>query len=49
VTDYRRSRPAREGDGDKAWNTNAALGCGAGPAVSNGTNWRSIYDHALQY
>lgn len=30
-------------NGDKANNTNAALACGAGPAISNGTNWKNIY------
>lgn len=30
-------------NGDKATNTNAALACGVGPAVSNGTAWKNIY------
>ena len=30
-------------NGDKANNTNGALACGAGPAISNGTNWKNIY------
>jgi hypothetical protein len=29
--------------GDLASNTNGALGCGVGPAVSNGTNWKGLY------
>lgn len=30
-------------NGDAANNTNAALACGVGPAVSNGTNWKNVY------
>jgi hypothetical protein len=30
-------------DGDRATNTNAALACGVGPAISNGTNWKNLY------
>lgn len=30
-------------NGDRATNTNNALACGLGPAVSNGTNWKNLY------
>lgn len=30
-------------NGDAANNTNAALACGAGPAICNGTNWKNVY------
>lgn len=33
-------------NGDTAHNTNAGLACGAGPAVSNGTNWKNVYSGA---
>lgn len=29
--------------GDTAFNTNAALSCGAGPVVSDGTSWKNLY------
>lgn len=29
--------------GDMAYNTNAGLGCGAGPVVANGTLWKHLY------
>lgn len=31
---------------DMAYNTNAALACGAGPVVSNGTTWKHLYSGA---
>lgn len=34
-------------NGDAAYNTNAALACGVGPAVSNGTNWKNTYSAAI--
>lgn len=30
-------------NGDRATNTNSALACGVGPAVSNGSNWKNLY------
>jgi hypothetical protein len=30
-------------DGDVAFNTNAALACGVGRVISNGTNWKNVY------
>lgn len=33
-------------NGDRATNTNNALACGVGPAVSNGTNWKNLYTGA---
>lgn len=33
-------------EGDTAYNTNAGLACGVGPAVSNGTNWKNVYSGA---
>ena len=32
--------------GDMAYNTNAGLGCGVGPVVSNGTHWKHVYSGA---
>ena len=32
--------------GDIVTNTNAALGCGTGPVISNGTKWRHLYTGA---
>jgi len=32
--------------GDRAHNTNAALACGVGPVVSDGTNWKHVYTGA---
>jgi hypothetical protein len=32
--------------GDIVTNTNAALGCGTGPVVSNGTLWKHLYTGA---
>lgn len=34
-------------DGDMATNTNGALACGVGKAISNGTNWKNIYSGAV--
>ena len=34
-------------NGDTANNTNAALACGIGPAISNGTNWKNTYSGAV--
>jgi hypothetical protein len=36
----------QKNNGDKAWNTNAALACGVGPAVSDGTNWKNLFSGA---
>jgi hypothetical protein len=33
--------------GDRAYNTNAALGCGVGPAISDGSQWKNIYTAAV--
>jgi hypothetical protein len=33
--------------GDRAYNTNGALACGAGPVVSNGTNWKHLYTGSI--
>jgi hypothetical protein len=33
-------------NGDRAYNTNSALSCGAGPVISDGTNWKNLYTGA---
>ena len=37
------SKLTSKSNGDQAYNSNAALSCGAGLVVSNGTNWKNIY------
>jgi hypothetical protein len=34
-------------NGDTAYNTNAALACGIGPAVSDGMSWKNVYSGAV--
>lgn len=52
IRSYAQSLPVdvsilQRNNGDRATNNNAALACGSGPVISDGTNWKHLYTGAI--